>query len=211
MKFKLERIEEIVAALTEIGKIDIISDTSCRLSAFMDRIDAAYKPYSKTLGKLRDKYGKWKYRYLKETVVDNKPKVDLLILTLQGPEKGKCWVNSKGEKEEVGAVDPEKTFWVPNSEEDHVSFSKEMEKLKNMEFEIKLKPIPLSTLVFLSGGIETKLNLKAGILSALKGIILNDLNKEDEAATDNIKDLEEALEKMLDTFNESPEKEEAAA
>lgn len=214
MKFKLERIENIQVALGELCNMDIISDTSFRLGAFQDRIDAAYKTYNKIVTKLREKYGKWKYKLTKDVVKDEKTVKVTEICTLEGPAGQKYLVDPEGKKVEGHETDWDKVYWEANSDEAGESFRKELTKLQAQELEIKLSPILVSRLVRFVDREEKPINVRPVILATLEGIIIGEETKEDVKPASK----EEWIEAMLKLWNaldpedeEEPVKEEAAA
>lgn len=177
MKIKLASIVIIQAALREICEMDIVSQTSYWLGKFQNKIEPEFKDYNGQVSKLRDKYGKWKYRLEKEIFKDNKSIKETEILTLQGTEKQKHWAKSNGEKIESFEMDPQHTYWEPNSDEDGLAFREELEALDETEFEVEYKPIKLNRLVRKINGKEEEINIKPAILGILDGIIVDEEEK----------------------------------
>jgi hypothetical protein len=180
MKFKQANIGNLKYGLFEICMLDLIAKTAYWLGKFQTKVEAEHKEYTKQVNKLRDKYGKYKYKFEKDVVKDNKPAKDTEICTLEGPEGHKYLVDGKGKKVEGHEVDWDKVYWEPNSDKDMESFNGEMEALNEIEFEIPYDPIPLNRLIRKNAeGKEEEINIKPAILSMLDGVI-EDIGEEKE-------------------------------
>lgn len=196
MKFKLERIEGIYIALIEICKrSDIIAKTSYWLGKFKNKVESEYKIYQTEEGKLRDKYGAWKYRLEKDVPQqdgkpgkdvpqsDKKPVKDVQILTLKGSEHNKHWENEQGEKVEfTEPLDKRKIYWQGNSDEDSNAFREELKSLHDQEFEIPYEPIKLSRIIGGYGSELAEIVISGEIMAELDGIIVDDEPVKEEAA-----------------------------
>lgn len=174
MKFKLERIERMFNALTYICRMDIISKTSYWLGKFKNKVESEHKEYQEQEGKLRDKYGVWKYRQEKDVVKDDKTVKEVKIFSLKGSEKQKHWEDETGSKVELTEqLDQRKIYWEGNSDEDTLSFKDELKSLHEQEFEIPYEPIKLNRLVRKNGDKEEEVNIAGEILADLDGIIID--------------------------------------
>lgn len=175
MKFKLGKIEGIYSALIDIcRRSDIIAKTSYWLGKFKNKVESEYKLYQEQEGKLRDKYGAWKYRLEKETTKDGEIVKDVQILTLKGTENNKHWENEKGERVEFNeSMDKRRIYWQGNSDEDTKAFLDELKSLQEQEFEISYAPINLNRIVGKYGDEHTEITISGEVLAELDGIIVD--------------------------------------